>query len=150
MIDFSKIIASDKAKAYGKVGLVLVNMIFIISMMTQFRSLKKEVIKSKDENRVVNLTQNQKISNTATANAYTIIIDRDILKNYTWELEEIRSGVEKHCPDGKLHLFSKNACFLRIKPSILDAYKTTTPLGFSFQVVGETVYVGYWKRNVTK
>jgi hypothetical protein len=140
----------DRVKRDGLIILIAANFIFASVLTWRFNSLKRAVEDSKSEARVVNIQQNQKISNSATAQTYTFIIDRDVFKNYSWEIDEIRSGVERYCPDRRVHWFSKKECFLRIKPSILDTYKTNGPLGFNVSTVGETVYISYWKKNVTK
>jgi len=136
----------DKAKNYGLVALVVLNFIFAGWMMHKFSKLEKTVIASAQENRSTTLQQKVSNYNTATANAYTIILPTDVFKNHVWEIDEIRNGTEMNCMDGKQHWFSKKNCFMRIKPSIIDSYKTTSPFGFQVTTVQDTVYVSYWKK----
>lgn len=136
----------DRVRRDSIVLAIVANFIFVSVLIYKFNSLKNIVTHSAEENRVTNVHQKITNNNMAHANAYTFIIDRDVLRNFAWDIDEIRNGVERHCPDGKPHWFSRKECFLRIKPGILDAYKTTSPLGFQVHSVGETVYISYWKR----
>jgi len=136
----------DRVRRDSIILVIVANFIFASVLIYKFNSLKGVVQRSAEENRTTNLHQKITNNNTAHANAYTFIVDRDILKNFTWDIDEIRNGTERYCNDNKPHWFSSKNCFIRIKPSILDAYKTTSPFGFQVHTVGETVYISYWKR----
>lgn len=140
----------DRVKRDSIVIAIVANFVFASVLIYKFNSLKKVVIASADENRVTNVHQKITNNNMAHANAYTFIIDRDVLKNYVWEIDEIKSGIERHCSDPGPHWFSKKNCFTRIKPSIIDAYKTTSPLGFQIHTLNDTVYISYWKKLPAK
>lgn len=123
--------------------LVFSNIVLAIVLITKFSSLNKAVIDSKNENRVVNLQQKVTNHNTATASSYTIIVDRDFLKKFKFQVDEIRDGVEKKCnPEEKF--WSKKSCFHRVKPSILETYKDQ-PFGYQIHTIENTLYVSYWK-----
>lgn len=139
----------EKVKNYGILSVVGLQFVFAAWLLFKFNKLEKVVIESAKEDRQTTLQQKVTNYNTATANAYTIIAGQDVFKNYTWEIDEIRSATEVYCPD-KQHFWSRKHCFMKIKPGIIEAYKTISPFGFQMMTVDETLYIAYWKKTNNK